>query len=284
MKRLVGILLILGLLLVGCGSSVEPLPPNNSGANGVTPYTPTGDEGPIDKTWISPGKVQVGNFHLGARAEWPIVVHNGNNFEARFSLQHRLPDYVGEGYLRAPTDIIQEWVIITSETPVLAPRETVEVLIILEMPNAVDEDEALFWQATPMGLSYLEELWQGAYDEAYEQYMADKLAEGIKHPEIVCKDDAEVAARKASDIWISGDVEGSLLVFLDDHGSVSTGFLIDEGGGSETLIEQFWEKDYVRAGDLREDKWEFWISVRDTTQTEMIQIELCSRWQVSMRG
>lgn len=31
------------------------------------------------------------------------------------------------------------------------------------------------------------------------------------------------------------------------------------------------------------DRWEFWISVKDTTQTGMIQTELCCRWLVTMR-
>ena len=30
-------------------------------------------------------------------------------------------------------------------------------------------------------------------------------------------------------------------------------------------------------------KWEFWISVRDTTQTGMVQTELACRWLVEMR-
>lgn len=29
------------------------------------------------RTWISPGKVEVGNFHAGARAEWVMTINNG---------------------------------------------------------------------------------------------------------------------------------------------------------------------------------------------------------------
>lgn len=31
------------------------------------------------------------------------------------------------------------------------------------------------------------------------------------------------------------------------------------------------------------DKWEFWISVMDKTQTGMVQTELCTRWLITMR-
>ena len=91
-------------------------------------------EPPGDMTWISPGKVQIGNFYPGARAEWPVQIHNGKDVETIFSVKYRQPDYVGEGYAMPP-DEAQDWVIIVDSTPVLAPKETKDILTVLAMPK-----------------------------------------------------------------------------------------------------------------------------------------------------
>ena len=185
MKKLIIGLLLAGLLLAcGCTQTYTPpvntpseLPPSNNNTTTPLPSTPSDgttilpDEPPIDRTWISPGKVMVGNFYPGARAEWNLLVHNGKDTQASFVIAYRYPDHVGEGYVK-PTTEAQDWVIIADSTPVLAPKETREILIALEMP-----------------------------------------------------------------------------------------------------------KDAISPGKL----WEFWISVKDQTQTGMITTELCSRWCVSMR-
>jgi len=164
MKKLIIGLLVIGLLVVYW---YAPTLFSTSG-NGSTVLP---NEPPIDRTWISPGKVQVGNFYPGARAEGNLLVHNGNDTGASFLIAYRYPDHVEEGYIK-PTPEVQDWVIITDPTPVLAPYETRGILVVLAMP----EDAAAF-----------------------------------------------------------------------------------------------------------APKWEFWISVKDTTQTGMVQTELCSRWLVSMR-
>lgn len=46
-------------------------------ANSPT-YIPIVGEPPVDRTWISPGKVSIANFYPGGQAEYPITVHNGN--------------------------------------------------------------------------------------------------------------------------------------------------------------------------------------------------------------
>ena len=163
--KLICLLLVVGVLLL-------------TGCTQVTPYTPPVDntpidgQPPVDRTWISPGKVQVGNFHPGARAEWNLLVHNGKNTTASFLVTYRYPNYVEEGY-NFPTAEVQDWVIIADPTPVLAPKETRAISIVLEMPE-----------------------------------------------------------------------------------------------------------DATAPGKL----WEFWISVKDTTQTGMVVTELCSRWCVSQRN
>ena len=67
MKRLIGLIVVGGLLLAGCA---QP---------SVTTSSPPEL---YDKVWISPGEVDVGNFFPGARAEpdpqdW-LTIHNGN--------------------------------------------------------------------------------------------------------------------------------------------------------------------------------------------------------------
>ena len=173
MRKLIIGLLVIGLLVVsGCATSYAPPvnepsePPPASSGTTVLPGEP-----PIDRTWISPGKVQVGNFYPGARAEWNLLVHNGNDTAASFLVAYRYPDHVADGYAK-PTAEVQDWVIIADPTPVIAPKETREILIVLAMP----EDAAVF-----------------------------------------------------------------------------------------------------------APKWEFWISVKDTTQKGMVVTELCSRWLVVMR-
>jgi hypothetical protein len=176
MKKLIIGLLVIGLLVVcGCAPSYSPptnTPPTTPSDGGTTVLP---NEPPVDRTWISPGKVQVGNFYPGARAEWTLLVHNGNDTAASFLIAYRYPDHVEEGYIK-PASEVQDWVIIADPwdffAPVIAPKETKEILITLVMP----EDAAVF-----------------------------------------------------------------------------------------------------------APKWEFWISVKDTTQTGMVVTELCSRWLVQMR-
>jgi len=115
----------------------------------------------------------VGNFYAGARAEWPLLVHNGNDTPTTFSIYYREPDHTGEGYVEAPPEA-KGWVIIADCTPVIAPKTTQEIMVAIEIP-----------------------------------------------------------------------------------------------------------RDY---GGQLPPKWEFWIGVKDTTQTGMIQTEICSRWLISMRS
>lgn len=169
MKRFLTALMVLGMLFtVGCYQapvSSEPTTPNDE--SGVQ----LSREPPEDVTWISPGKIQVGNFYPGARAEWILSVHNGNDTASAFAVTYRYPDHVEEEYAK-PTEEVQDWVIIADATPLIAPRETREILVALAMPK----DSAVF-----------------------------------------------------------------------------------------------------------APNWEFWVSVKDTTQTGMVQTELCVRWLITMR-
>ena len=124
MKKLMWLLAVVGLLVAGCA---QPSPPPEVEAPEPPPEL-------YDKVWISPGKVEVGNFYPGARAEYPLTIHNGKDEPVEFSVTYRQPDNVGEGYVTAPS-AAQDWVIIADPAPVLAAKETRDVLIAVEMPK-----------------------------------------------------------------------------------------------------------------------------------------------------
>lgn len=152
MKKLTVILVVIGLLLVvvGCPPSYEPggleLPddfefPETNGTDIPIEATPTPSsnvvlpgEPPSNVTWMSPGKVLIGNFYPGARAKYPVTIHNGNDTVASFSVTYRYPDHVGDGYTK-PSIGAQDWVIIADTTPVLASGETRDILVVLAMPE-----------------------------------------------------------------------------------------------------------------------------------------------------
>jgi hypothetical protein len=123
MKKLIGLVLVTALLLVA----------------GCTPSGPVIEEpqpGPelYDQVWISPGKVNVNHFFPGARAEYPLTIHNGNDQTAEFSITYREANSPAEGYVAAPAEA-QDWVIIADPTPVLSAKETKKVLIAVDMPE-----------------------------------------------------------------------------------------------------------------------------------------------------
>jgi hypothetical protein len=123
MKKLIVLLAAVAvLLLAGCPAA--------------SPEVETLEPPPelYDKVWISPGKVMVGHFYPGARAEWPVTIHNGNDQPTEFSITYKVPSSVEEGYVVAPEEA-EDWVIIADSTPVLEAKETREVLIALVMPE-----------------------------------------------------------------------------------------------------------------------------------------------------
>jgi len=127
MKKLILLIAaVVVLLLAGCPSASPPV---------VETLEPPPEL--YDKVWISPGKVEVGHFYPGARAEYAVTIHNGNDQPTEFSVSFRVPGSAEEGYVTAP-DEAQDWIIIADPTPVLAAKETREVLIALVMPEAAE--------------------------------------------------------------------------------------------------------------------------------------------------
>ena len=168
MRMLAVGLVVATMLLAGCAgySELAETPVNSTPAapeETIVPEEPTvpeeltsdsntspsvvlPNEPPADRTWISPGKVNIGNFYPGARAEYPITVHNGKDTVASFLVTYRYPDHVGEGYVK-PTLEVQDWITIANSTPILMPQETRDILVTLAMPKGATSpaQEWEFW-------------------------------------------------------------------------------------------------------------------------------------------
>ncbi len=132
MKELIALLIAIAILLTGCA---QP---------SIVPGKVESPPELYDKTWISPGKVEVGNFHPGARAEWPLTIHNGSEEPTQVEVRYVEPTQVEEGYVKAP-GIVQDWVIISDPAPTLEGFETREVLIAIVMPEDA-ESPAPKWE------------------------------------------------------------------------------------------------------------------------------------------
>jgi hypothetical protein len=125
MKKLMVLIVVAGLLLAGCPQPSEP----------PTVETATPPPELHDKTWISPGKVDVEDLYPGAEnVEWPLKIHNGKDEPAEFSVTYKEPSNTGEGFVAAPPEA-KDWVIIDDPEPMLAAKETKEVLIAVEVPK-----------------------------------------------------------------------------------------------------------------------------------------------------
>lgn len=176
--KILAMLLILAILLVGGCASDDPSPPSSAIPEEIpqiepvvppyppdtTKYTETDSapsvvilpyKPPVETTWISPGKVNIANFYGGARAEYPIEVHNGSSADSLFNIKYRIPSYTEEGYESPPAQA-KDWIVIADATPVLAPQETRDILIVFEMPEGAEAPPKWeFWvsvmEATQMG-------------------------------------------------------------------------------------------------------------------------------------
>jgi hypothetical protein len=127
MRKLILLIVVIGvLLLAGC--------PQPSSPPGDETPPPPPEEQP-DNTWISPPSVTVDNLYPGAKdVEWPLTIHNGKDELAKFSVTFRVPSSAAEGYVTAPSEA-QDWVIIANPSPVLAAKESKQILISVEMPE-----------------------------------------------------------------------------------------------------------------------------------------------------
>jgi hypothetical protein len=90
--------------------------------------------GPVDKTWLSPGKVNISNLKPGSIARQEITIHNGNKIEAEFSVYYRIPDYVEAGFVPAPVEAL-DWIMIGEKSFSLEAGQTIKVEVELKLPD-----------------------------------------------------------------------------------------------------------------------------------------------------
>jgi len=101
--------------------------------------------GPADKTWLSPGKVNISNLKPGSSAKQEITIHNGNKVKTGFSVYYRIPDYVEEGFVPAPIEA-PTWVTISEKSFLLEPDQTKEIEVVIKIPDDVRTPEHWeFW-------------------------------------------------------------------------------------------------------------------------------------------
>lgn len=176
MLRYFIVCMLIPILLLGCTGGVGPIEPSVGGETVVVipeveeelvlpegkEYTlsvvpgyeeevGTPADAPMDNTWISPGKVWIGDepgreFYPGARAEWPITIHNGKDKPVTFLITSRAPARTLDGYARAPSGF-EGWIGVANLSPELQAKETRDILVVLEIPKGVkvDEDKWEFW-------------------------------------------------------------------------------------------------------------------------------------------
>lgn len=109
------------------------------------------DDLPTTGTGISPKVVHIDDFYLGYTASWTVTIQNGNDYEAEFSVNYRVPDYgsVEEPFVSAGGRAIN-WVRIPdSGSIILQAGETKDIPITLRAPTdaEVPAEQWEFWVA-----------------------------------------------------------------------------------------------------------------------------------------
>ena len=228
MRRvLLGVLLC--AVMVGCSEPVE--------SPSLTP--------PVDDAWIIPAQVNIANFFAGARAEYSLQVHNGND-----EVERSQAWMVGTEPEETTVPFTLDWPLAAGDrtkvtvqsdngddnlTPLSYDDETREIVIEGFAPD----------QARTMTLSY------PAWTEfaVYYRY-PNRVAEGYSYPDD--KTDDWVIIADATPVLAPKETRDILIAVELPEGTVTP------------------------------DRWEFWIAVMEKGQGS-VQTEMCSRWLVSMR-
>lgn len=160
---LIIVVLMLGTVLVACPSDTpmvsEPQPSQPPVQfNGITDMKP-----PEDMSWINPGKVIVTGFYPGARAESTLLLYNGGDTKASFSITCRPPDNLKDGYTMPPPEALG-WVTVEDPLPTLEPKETKALLIVLEMPEKATSPPEQW------------EFWISVFDTSQTGFVVTELA------------------------------------------------------------------------------------------------------------
>lgn len=149
----IALLVIMGIACNSCLLS----PVDGSSIYNTPSPTFEGDEGYYeiinsDKVWISPGEFAISNYYPGAIAQCPLRIHNGSDDASRFTIEYRMPNKLTPGYQLPPADAYK-WVTIVEPEPLIAAKETREIIIRLEIPEkaVVNQKQWEFWIVTRAG-------------------------------------------------------------------------------------------------------------------------------------
>lgn len=198
------------------------------------------------RTWISPGKVEVGNFHAGARAEWVLIVNNGLDTDVR--------------KYKVTTDKNDNTALIKLEYPLY--KDSLGFLIEVASSNEADNPEATGYDAdvqtlTVTGFVPSAERIVGV---VYQYGMERKFNISYEEPHHI-KEPYAMPPEEAKDWVIIAD---------------STPVLAPEQ--SKEILVALVMPEKAEAPP----KWEFWVLVSRKTEGT-VQTNLASRWLVNMR-
>jgi hypothetical protein len=197
----------------------------------------------FDKTWISPGKVEINNYYAGYPAKGKFTLHNGN---VKVFVETRTVTTGGEETISSvplKTDLygnVNEIKISSSIGEDLTAEKYLPANRCLYIrglkPDAIRQ----------LTLTYLRYTRYSLYCRA-----PDKPAEGF-----------------------SGIPDTTWIAFSDPSPLMAPAETRDITISLNTPVDS----------DLTDDRWEFWIGVKEAGNTSSISIELCSRWLVTLKG
>ncbi len=147
-KTLVVFVMVLLVMLSGCISTptvspIVPSQPITETPQIVQPATEYRTSGAI--ALVDSGKITVGNFRPGARAEFYLKVYNGKSVDTEVGISYMRPQHTDDGYIVAP-DYVSQWVEGEGIYSVKA-GETKEIFTAIEMPKDAERfaDKWEFW-------------------------------------------------------------------------------------------------------------------------------------------
>jgi len=242
------ILLAVSSLMVGCSASTNGVvtSPNRLPESTITNTEDTsGYMPPENSTWVYPGKVNIGNFYPGARAEYPLTIHNGNLVTRDTKT---VTTETGEIQINMPLD-----------SPIYSGELADFVIASDCLSDNLHLDFANL-QSNEVTLSGLQEnatriitIDYLAYTKFAVYYQStDNTAEGFVPAPIEAKD------------WVVIDVSGLLFAPRETK---------------DIMISLNMPKD----AESPSNKWEFWIGAKDVSQTAMIQTSVYVRFLITMR-
>jgi hypothetical protein len=199
---------------------------------------------PYDKTWISPGKVEVTNYYSGGRAEWNFDIHNGNiediadlklvtteENETSFPVKLKYKLYGEASGVKISSDASEQ------PQPVSYNKETNELTISGCLPATTRQLAFRYPRYTEfnVGLRLPDHTWEGYFPGPAN--FADWVNVSNRYP------------------------------VLSPGETYSVGIIL--------LVP--------KEVQIAADKWEFWVSLMEGGQTGTITTEMVSRWLIDMK-